>query len=99
MPSLRIIPEKQVYETIIDAIGKIYCQSTPETITLINNALAIEEDDVAKDMLNAMLKMKNWLLKKTSYLSGYRNRSCFCRYRKSDQNREWTSLCYCIKSS
>jgi fumarate hydratase subunit alpha len=56
MPSLRIIPEKQVYETIIDAIGKIYCQSTPETITLINNALAIEEDDVAKDMLNAMLK-------------------------------------------
>ena len=64
MPSLRIIPEKQVYETIIDAIAKIYCQSTPETITLINDALAIEEDDVAKDMLNAMLKMKNWLLKK-----------------------------------
>lgn len=55
MESVRTIPKKQIYKAIIEAIGQIYCQSTPETKSLLNQALAIEEDDVAKDMLQAML--------------------------------------------
>jgi len=55
MTYIRTISKKMIYDAIIDAIGQIYCQSTPETITMINNALTIEEDDVAKDMLKAML--------------------------------------------
>ena len=55
MTYIRTISKKMIYDAIIDAIGQIYCQSTPETIAMINNALTIEEDDVAKDMLKAML--------------------------------------------
>ncbi|HPQ30276.1 MAG TPA: fumarate hydratase [Candidatus Syntrophosphaera thermopropionivorans] len=64
MESVRTIPKKQIYKAIIEAIGQIYCQSTPETKSLLNQALAIEEDDVAKDMLQAMLLNEELAAKK-----------------------------------
>ena len=55
MESVRTITKNQIYKAVFEAIGQIYCQSTPETKSLLNQALAIEEDDVSKDMLQAML--------------------------------------------
>jgi len=64
MEPVRTIPQKQIYKAVFEAIGQIYCQSTPETKSLLNQALAIEEDDVAKDMLQAMLLNEELAAKK-----------------------------------
>jgi fumarate hydratase subunit alpha len=54
--SERIITSGSIKEVIVDAIGEIFCQPQAETLELLKQAWGREEDEIARDMLEAMLK-------------------------------------------
>ncbi len=51
----RIIASALIRAQVSDAIGEIYCRPSPETAQLLNQALAAEADELARDLLEAIL--------------------------------------------
>lgn len=52
----RHLSAKAIKEAVIEAIGEIYCRPQNETMILIQDALKRENDELARDMLETILK-------------------------------------------
>ena len=51
----KIIAAEQIRESVLSAVGEIFCQPNPETLNLLRLALDRETDELARDMLEVML--------------------------------------------
>ncbi len=52
----KTIQANEIRELVLDAIGEIFCAAHPETRQLLENALAREKDEIARDMLESILE-------------------------------------------
>lgn len=52
----KTIQANEIRELVLDAIGEIFCTAHPETRQLLENALAREKDEIARDMLESILE-------------------------------------------
>lgn len=54
--AVRTISANQIKAAVIDAIGEMFCRPTPETAELLRQARDGEKNEIARDMLDAILE-------------------------------------------
>jgi fumarate hydratase subunit alpha len=54
--AVRVISGDEIREAVVAAIGKIYCSVDPEVVSALTRAYALETYELARDMLEAMLR-------------------------------------------